>query len=67
MTRAHAVTPAETAFFEDSERNLRPAADLGMTTVLVGRDAARSEAEFVHHRTDDLAAFLGSARVRSLN
>jgi len=67
LTRAHAVAPPETAFFEDSERNLRPAADLGMTTVLVGREAVRSQADYIDHRTDDLAAFLGSARVRSLN
>jgi putative hydrolase of the HAD superfamily len=67
LAKAHAVAPAETAFFEDSERNLRPAAELGMTTVLVGRDALASPAPFVHHRTDDLAGFLCSARVRSLD
>nr|WP_308238013.1 pyrimidine 5'-nucleotidase [Phenylobacterium sp. J426] len=41
---AHAVDPAVTAFFEDSERNLAPAHDLGMTTVLVGPWAAQSHA-----------------------
>ena len=65
MARRHAVRPPETAFFEDSERNLRPAAELGMTTVLVGRDAPASAAPFVHHRTDDLAGFLSTAQVRS--
>ncbi len=65
MASAHAVVAAETAFFEDSERNLRPAAQLGMTTVLVGRDAGASQAEFIQYRTDDLAGFLSSARVRS--
>ena len=65
MARRHAVRPSQTAFFEDSERNLKPAAELGITTVLVGRDAPASPAAFVHHRTDDLAGFLCSAKVRS--
>ena len=67
MVQRHAVRPPETAFFEDSERNLKPAADLGMTTVLVGRDAPAGAAPFIDHRTDDLAGFLKSARVRSLS
>ena len=64
MMRRHGVTPLSSAFFEDSERNLAPAADLGMTTVLVGAWAAQSTASFVHHRTDKLAPFLRNARVR---
>jgi putative hydrolase of the HAD superfamily len=65
LVERHAVPPRETAFFEDSERNLRPAADLGMTTVLVGAHAADSAADFVHHRTHDLPRFLNAAKVRS--
>jgi putative hydrolase of the HAD superfamily len=65
MAERHAVRSAETAFFEDSERNLKPAAELGMTTVLVGAHAAVSTADFVHHRTHDLPGFLTSAKVRS--
>ena len=64
MAADHGVTPAATAFFEDSERNLAPAAELGMTTVLVGSHAQASAAPFVHHRTDALAPFLMSARLR---
>lgn len=64
MGAAHAVDPRTTAFFEDSERNLAPAADLGMTTVLVGPWAANSTAAFVHHRTDKLAPFLANARLK---
>lgn len=64
MTRRHGVEPVRAAFFEDSERNLEPAADLGMTTVLVGPHALASTAPFVQHRTDDLAAFLRAARVK---
>jgi putative hydrolase of the HAD superfamily len=61
---AHGIDPRATAFFEDSERNLEPAADLGMTTVLVGSWAAQSTAPFVHHRTEKLAPFLAGARLR---
>ena len=62
----HALTSPVTAFFEDSEKNLAPAAVLGMTTVLVGAHAAASTADFVHHRTHDLAEFLTSARLKDL-
>jgi len=64
MAAGHDVTPARTAFFEDSERNLKPAADLGMTTVLVGSRALDSTAPFVHFRTDKLAPFLMSANLK---
>ena len=60
---AHGVAPDTSAFFEDSERNLKPAADLGMTTILVGPHAEHSFAPFVHHRTPKLAPFLLKARV----
>jgi putative hydrolase of the HAD superfamily len=66
MIAAHAVAPAEAAFFEDSEKNLRPAADIGMTTVLVGHHAKDSTAPFVHHRTDDLAGFLAGAALKEI-
>lgn len=61
---AHGIDPNTTAFFEDAERNLKPAAALGMTTVLVGPHAAASTADFVHHRTGQLAPFLAAARVK---
>jgi putative hydrolase of the HAD superfamily len=60
----HPLIPQTTCFFEDMERNLQPAADLGMTTVLVGPRALASEAAFVHHRTATLASFLAQAQVR---
>jgi len=60
----HGVAPAATAFFEDSERNLEPAAALGMTTVLVGPHAAESTAPFVNHRARRLAPFLAAAHVK---
>lgn len=64
---AHAIDPTCTAFFEDSPRNLAPAADLGMTTVLVGAHAfedGHAAAPFIHHRTDKLAPFLADVRLR---
>lgn len=67
MIEAHDVTPASTAFFEDSARNLLPAHALGMTTVLVGPDALNADHTFVHHRTDNLAAFLRAARVQEIS
>lgn len=63
MCAEHALEPRTTVFFEDSERNLKPAADLGMTTVLVGPQAEASTAPFVHHRTRHLAPFLRAAQL----
>jgi putative hydrolase of the HAD superfamily len=57
----------ESAMFEDSERNLHPAYDLGMTTVWLGRpeDAPRARPAHVHHYTDDLTHFLHAIEVRT--
>ena len=63
LVAAHAVTPHTSAFFEDTERNLAPAAAMGMATVLVGPHACASTAAFVDHRTEDLAAFLDASQV----
>lgn len=64
MIDAHSLDPQATSFFEDSEKNLKPAADLGMTTVLVGSRAPASTAPFVHHRTARLTPFLAGARLK---
>ena len=64
LIAAHAVTPKTTAFFEDRAVNLEPAARLGMTTILVGPEAAASTDAFVQHRTPTLAPFLDTARVK---
>lgn len=64
MIEAHGMEPAATAFFEDSERNLAPAAAIGMTTVLVGPTALESAAPFVQFRTHKLAPFLMSADLK---
>ena len=64
MIDAHGLNPVTTSFFEDSEHNLKRAAELGMTTVLVGSRALASTAAFVHHRTEKLTPFLSSARLK---
>jgi putative hydrolase of the HAD superfamily len=61
MIRKHGVDPKCSAFFEDSEKNLKPAFEIGMTTILVGPKAQASTADFVHHRTRHLTPFLNSA------
>ncbi|MFI4966956.1 MAG: pyrimidine 5'-nucleotidase [Caulobacterales bacterium] len=61
IVAAHGIAPTATAFFEDSERNLQPAAELGMTTVLVGPGAPASAAPFIRYKTDNLASFLADA------
>jgi putative hydrolase of the HAD superfamily len=63
INAAHAINPATSAFFEDTERNLAPAAELGMTTVLVGATLAAPPAAFVDHHAVSLPDFLLSARV----
>jgi len=63
LMRAHAVRPRSSAFFEDLARNLKPAAAIGMTTVLVGPNAASTEADYVHWRAPELVPFLTSALI----
>ena len=67
MIEAHDIEPARTVFFEDTARNLKPAFELGMTTVLVGPHAAQGAEPFVHYRTDDLTAFLKAVRVKEIS
>lgn len=62
MIEAHDVVPASTAFFEDTPKNLKPAFELGMTTVLVGPRALDTEEPFVHFRTRHLEPFLRAAQ-----
>jgi putative hydrolase of the HAD superfamily len=66
MVRDHGIAPQRTAFFEDTERNLAPAAEVGMTTVLVGARALTSTAPYVHHRSEKLAPFLMDAKLKRI-
>lgn len=64
LLAAHDLDARTSAFLDDVEANLETAAALGMTTVLVGEAAQTCVAPFVTFRTERLAEFLASARVR---
>jgi putative hydrolase of the HAD superfamily len=66
MIRHFAIDPQATVFFEDSEKNLEQAAQLGMTTVLVGPHAEQSTAPFIDYRTHHLTPFLRAAAVKEI-
>jgi putative hydrolase of the HAD superfamily len=67
---AHGIDATRAAMFDDLEKNLRIPHDSGMRTVQVvaepdfshaqveAWELVRSDAEHIHHATDDLAAFL---------
>ena len=58
MMKTHTVHPEQAAFFEDSPKNLKPAHQLGMKTVLVGPKAAGNTDDFIDFRAPTLKAFL---------
>ncbi len=57
MMAAHQVIPTTAAFFEDSPKNLKPAHQLGMKTVLVGPKAEGNTDDFVDFRAPTVKAF----------
>lgn len=65
MTDRFGVDPATACFFEDTVKNLEPAHDQGMTTVLVGAHAFDTVADFIDHRAAALPPFLATALLRS--
>jgi putative hydrolase of the HAD superfamily len=61
---SHAFEPSTAIMFEDSVKNLAPAAELGMATVLVYHDSvadAEPWPEHCHFTTSDLKAWLRDA------
>lgn len=62
MMNLHGIDPRTSVMVEDMAVNLRPAADMGMTTVWVRTDSAwgtrGSDGDHIHHTVDDLAAWL---------
>jgi putative hydrolase of the HAD superfamily len=70
----HAIDPSTAAMFDDLDKNLVIPHELGMETVhvIAGEDFAHAQVEawelepamgvHVHHRTDDLAAFLAALK-----
>ncbi|SOD98636.1 pyrimidine 5'-nucleotidase [Caenispirillum bisanense] len=66
MLKAFGVRAEASAFFEDSAANLKPAAEIGMTTVWVRPHDVQwfrhtHDLGFIHHITDDLVAWLEAA------
>jgi putative hydrolase of the HAD superfamily len=64
LIRRHAIEPTRAVMIEDLPRNLRPAAELGMTTLLVltGEEWAEADraGDHIHHVTDDLVGWLAA-------
>lgn len=58
---SHAFEPTTSIMFEDSVKNLKPAANMGMVTVLVQHESNAASAgadDFCHYTTDDLPTWL---------
>jgi putative hydrolase of the HAD superfamily len=64
LIESHGIEPTRAAMFDDMPRNLKPAADLGMTTILVSshHDWAQptGDEDYIHHTTDKLADWLAA-------
>ncbi|MGA9659631.1 MAG: pyrimidine 5'-nucleotidase [Asticcacaulis sp.] len=58
MMKAHEVTATRSAFFEDSPKNLKPAQQLGMKTILVGPKALDNTDPHIDLRSPSLKTFL---------
>ncbi len=63
LIRHHDIDPGRAIYFEDIARNLEPAKELGMTTVLVG-DNEGAAGDHIDHHAPDLAGWL-AALIRS--
>ena len=59
LIRRHDIDPARAIYFEDLARNLKPAKDLGMTTVLVG-EPSDAAGDHIDHHAPDLAGWLAA-------
>jgi len=65
MLQAHGVEPVGAVMVEDMARNLKPAAELGMTTIWVPTSAAWSKPDagdrsHIHYTAPDLTGFLAA-------
>jgi len=66
MVTKHTIDPSRAVMFEDSHHNLKPAADMGMTTVWVrhaeSRVAPDDDLSHCHYTTEDLVGWLAGKR-----
>ncbi len=62
LCRRYAIAPGRAVMIDDIPRNLKPAAEIGMTTVWKKTDAEwavdAEVSDYVHHVTDDLLGWL---------
>jgi putative hydrolase of the HAD superfamily len=72
VLRHYGAEGRRAAMFEDLKRNLKPAADLGMTTVWIANDAGWGSQgpatptdidDHIHHVADEIAEFLDSVDI----
>lgn len=65
MCDRHAIEPKRALFVEDMARNLKPAKELGMTTVWVDNGSEQAghgaDPDFIDYRTADIAEWLSEA------
>ena len=65
LLERHAVDPTKSVFFDDIPRNLKPAADIGMTTVWIpghhGWAQPDDDDEYIHYVAEHLAHWLDVA------
>ena len=62
--KRHLLEPATAIMFEDSEKNLKPAAEMGMVTVLITHESIQNNgnhSEYCHYMTNDLKGWLKAA------
>ena len=75
LIETYGIVPARAAMIDDMPRNLKPAADLGMTTVLVSSHHAGAydwaqptgNEDFIHHTTDRLADWLAEIDYKGID
>jgi putative hydrolase of the HAD superfamily len=64
LVARHGIDPARAIMLDDMPRNLKPAADLGMTTVLISTHSEwaqpTGDEDYIHHSTDKLADWLAA-------
>ena len=64
LIESYGIAPERAIMLDDMPRNLKPAADLGMTTVLISTHSEwaqpTGDEDYIHHTTDRLADWLAN-------